>query len=181
MKPHLADLQRSLLYLHVSSEIRTINTGSLTLFPGQGWIFYVARKTSSKVFSSQEYWLLYLMRRDTWHAPTPQRNQSPCELHAQIPQSNLRSDTLSPTQSRAPPLSEPLSYFLAHWNSSFHLLTALADMYCRTSGILRHLINWIKLSCFTISWPMFRNRYLFLDKNFFPLYICDICTFSCVI
>lgn len=159
MKLHLADLQRSLLYFTCLLR-NPDNKHWFTHFISWTRVdFYVAWKTSSKVFPSQEYWLLYLMRRDTWHAPTPQRNQSPCELHAQIPQSNLRSDTLSPTQSRAPPLSEPLSYFLTHWNSSFHLLTVLADMYCRTSGILRHLIHWIKLSCSTISRPMFRNWY----------------------
>ena len=54
----------------------------------------------------------------------PRWNQSSCELHTQIPKSNLRSDTLSPTH---PVPCRPLhsvcacallSYFLTRWSSS---------------------------------------------------------------
>lgn len=75
----------------------------------------------------------------------PQWNQSSCELHTQIPQSNLRSDTLSPTQSQAPPLSPAaLSYFLTHWKS-FSLLLSVCFVFMYSS--FPHLFSGITCSC----------------------------------
>lgn len=66
-----------------------------------------------------DFWVQCLILIDAT-CTSPQWNQSSCELHTQIPQSNLRSDTLSPTHTQAPPLSLSalLSYFATHWNSS---------------------------------------------------------------
>lgn len=89
-------------------------------------------------------WLICLVfypERHTQGCRRPQWNQSSCELHTQIPPSNLGSDTLSPTM--IPPLGIsifPLSYFLPRFDSSPCL--AYRANVLHTKSMQRPICRW---------------------------------------
>lgn len=89
-------------------------------------------------------WLICLVfypERHTQGCRRPQWNQSSCELHTQIPPSNLGSDTLSPTM--IPPFGVsifPLSYFLPLFDSSPCL--AYRANVLHTKSMQRPICRW---------------------------------------